>query len=92
MNEIKATAQEQGLFSANNNLAENFTNKEQSTQQELNNSQQNINTEYSNIGANHHVQSKKNLTWGATKRLFRHEDSVAPNKLEKVLNGEKQTQ
>lgn len=92
MNEIKATAQEQGLFSANNNLAENFTNKEQSAQQELNNSQQNINTEYSNRGANHHVQSKKNLTWGATKKLFRHEDSVAPNELEKVLNGGKQTQ
>lgn len=92
MNEIKATAQEQGLFGVNNNLAENFSNKEQSAQQELNNSQQNINTQYGNRGANHQGQSKKNLTWAATKRLLRYEDSVAPNKIEEVLNGEKQTQ
>lgn len=91
MNEIKATAQ-QDLSGIDNNLAENFNNQHQSAQQQLNNSQQNINTEYSNRGADHHVQSKKNLTWGATKKLGKHAGDLFPESVQNVFNGEKQTQ
>ena len=91
MNEIKAAAQEE-LSGIDNNLAENFNNQHQIAQQELNNSQQNINTEYSNKGAKHQAQSKKNLTWGATKKLGKHAGDLFPESVQNIFNGEKQTQ
>jgi len=60
-------------------------------QQELNNSQQKAENEYSNKAANHQEQSKKNLTWKATKKLGKH-GADAFNSVKNIFNGEKQTQ
>lgn len=93
MDTIKSTAQEKGLVGVNDpHLEEKFNNKQQAAQQELNNSQQKAENEYNNKEANHQNQSKKNLTWKATKNLFRYQETIAPEKVEQVLSGEKQTQ
>ena len=93
MNTIKATAQEQGLIGVNDpHLEEKFNNKQQVAQQELNNSQQKAENEYSHKAANHQEQSKRNLTWKATKKLGKHGADLLPEKFKNFLNGEKQTQ